>query len=166
MNKKGFTLIELLAVIIILAIVTLIGATTVLPYMSDAREKAFNVEAHNVVSSAKRAMELYNLGEITLTSDTVCSDDKDPCLKCYKSSDKSTCFSVLGLINLGIYDADKFTFTGKVVFDENGDYTLYFKKNNEFKIVGAKNAYTITTTDSWVDEEYNVCNCEVTGNNN
>ena len=155
-NKKGFTLIELLAVILILAIVTLIGFTTMSTYTKSAREDAFRIEATEVVKGAKDALDLYNLNKISLKNNEA---------SCKKSSNEY-CFTVAELINLGIYDGDSETFTGKVIISLNDNaatYTLFFKKANEFKIINGfredyKN-YGTLSLEPW-EEEYNKCICE------
>lgn len=60
-EKKGFTLIELLAVIVILAIVAVIGYSTVLPLLEKARRNAFATQANNVLDAAQTAFTAYNL---------------------------------------------------------------------------------------------------------
>ena len=94
-NNNGFTLIELLAVIVVLAIVTVIATQSILPYMSNARPDAFGIEATNVVQSAESAVSFYNLNKINLKNNT------SSCKK-----DKIICFTVAELINLGLYEGD------------------------------------------------------------
>lgn len=156
-NNNGFTLIELLAVIIVLAIVTVLGATTVLPYMSKARENAFRIEATEIVNSAKEALHLYDLSQIKLKNNTA---------SCKKANTNEYCFTVAELINLGIYDGDAGTFSGKIeanlVNSTAPIYTLYFKKNDEFKIIGENREnykdYGNLSLATWEDE-YSACNC-------
>lgn len=154
-NNKGFTLIELLAVIIVLAIVMVLAATTVLPYMSTAREDAFRLEATNVITSAQNAIDLYNLKEIKL------KNNENSCKK-----DNTICFSVSELIDLGIYEGDKNVYSGSVIVDLTNSkipsYTLYLKKNDEFKIVGGthKNYKDngVMSSENW-SENYEKCSC-------
>ena len=129
-NNKGFTLIELLAVIVVLAIVTVIATQSILPYMANARPDAFAIEASNVVKSAQDAYNFYNINEVKLKNN--------------ESSCKVTnkiCFTVEELINLGLYDGDKDTFKGKVIIDitdsKNPEYKLYLSKGAEFSITGS-----------------------------
>jgi len=128
-NNKGFTLIELLAVIVVLAIVTVIASSSILPYMANARVDAFEVEATNIVKSAQSAMDLYNMGEVKLKGDTA---------SCKK--DKTVCFSVQELIDLGIYPDKTGNFSGRVEVDitnsTNPIYKLYLQKGAEFYIDG------------------------------
>ena len=70
LDKKGFTLIELLAVIVVLAIVALIGYSTILPLLERTRKNAFATEANNVVDSAQNAITTYDLGLGTITPRT------------------------------------------------------------------------------------------------
>ena len=53
-NRKGFTLIELLAVIIVLAVVTLLAVQAILPQVDKARKNAFVVEVNNAIEAAKQ----------------------------------------------------------------------------------------------------------------
>lgn len=128
-NNKGFTLIELLAVIVVLAIVTVLATRSVLPFMSSARVDAFRIEASNVIKSAEDAVDLYTIQQIKLKNNT---------LSCIK--DNVLCITVEELINLGLYDGDKESFSGKVLVNisnlKSPSYTLYFQKNSEFNING------------------------------
>ncbi|MBQ9833963.1 MAG: type II secretion system protein [Bacilli bacterium] len=69
-NKKGFTLVELLAVIVILSVVALIGMTTVLPRVEQARKDAFVTEANKFMQAGANAYAtlLIDGGTITGTS--------------------------------------------------------------------------------------------------
>lgn len=78
-NKKGFTLIELLAVIIVLAIVTLLAVQAVLPQVEKARKNAFVIEANQAIDAAKQwrtTQELESSGTIPscVTISTLISD--------------------------------------------------------------------------------------------
>ena len=71
-KKKGFTLIELLAVIVILAIISLIATPIVLNLIDSAKKGAFERSVEGVVRSANLfyAQELVNnpnVTEITFT---------------------------------------------------------------------------------------------------
>ncbi len=54
MNKKGFTLIELLAVIVILAVVLLIGGSSMTAVRNALNRKMFDTKLSLVISSAKK----------------------------------------------------------------------------------------------------------------
>ena len=157
MNNKGFTLVELLAVIVVLAMVMVLAMTTVLPYMNDARENAFRIEAGNFVDASADAMELYYLGKVKFDNNNN---------SCINDTGTKACFTVNKLVDLGLYTGDKETFQGKVMLDltdkKNVQYTNYFKKNDEFRFVGlnyrdySKNG--TVNSDPWLDE-YNSCSC-------
>ena len=156
-NKKGFTLIELLAVIVILAIITVIGITTILPYMQDARERAFKIEATNVVNAAKKAMDLISLDQLSVDSTGTES--------CKNAAGTTYCFTVEKLINLGIYTTgDKNAFSGKIIVTPSNasPYNLYLKKNDEFKITGSTfENYTdinLPSSGDWASA-YESCTC-------
>ena len=157
-NKNGFTLIELLAVIVVLAIVAVLAVSTVLPLGTEAREKAFRLEATNAVGSAEIALEAYNLGDFKF--------DGSSTAKCYNTTTKKMCYTIDSLIDLQYYDMDKGTFSGKVEIDltdrKNPGYTLYFKKNDEFRFVNLKyKDYSKNgeiDNDTW-SESYETCSC-------
>ncbi len=157
-DKRGFTLIELLAVIVVLAIVMVLAVTTVLPMMGQSREKAFRIEATNAVKYAGDAYDLFNLGEIDI--------NKDSTKSCYNSTTNKMCFTIDELIDLQLYQVDKGIFLGKVDIDLTNRnqpiYTLYFKKNDEFRIVGEQfNTYVDygeLNNAAW-DNKYNSCTC-------
>ena len=78
--KKGFTLIELLAVIIILAIVTLIAAPIILNVVEDARASAGRSEASMIYSGinnycATSAMENQLNGTVDICADRVTKEE-------------------------------------------------------------------------------------------
>lgn len=177
-SNKGFTLIELLAVIIILGIVSVIGATTVLPYMSKSREKAFRIEATEVVNSAQEAVRLIDLGQASLKDDENSScivghdlyDEDENGIPIESSWKPGTtyCFTVEELIDLGVYTGDKNSLSGSVFVDSYDDntpsrYTLYLKKNDEFKIIfGRESNYKDNgelSSEDWNDY-YATCYCE------
>ena len=58
-KKKGFTLIELLAVIVVLAIVSVLGATLILPALANARKNAFVTEANGLIDSAENGIDRF-----------------------------------------------------------------------------------------------------------
>lgn len=159
-NNKGFTLIELLAVIVVLAIVTVIATRSVLPYMSSAREDAFGIEATDVVESTNDAIDLYNLNKIKLK-------DKKSCVK-----GNVFCFTVEELVDLGIYSGDKDTYKGKIIVDITNSaspkYTVYLQKGSEFSINGSNDTDYVNKKDGIVNggfandkvDEYTTCTCE------
>ncbi len=160
-NQKGFTLIELLAVIVVLAIVTVLATSSMLPLGTETREAAFRLEATNAVKSAKTAKETYDLGNLNLDSTGTKS--------CYNKETKKMCFTIESLIDLGYYDLDdddKETFKGHIDIDltnsKKPKYTLYFKKNDEFRFVGLNHTNYDKNgdidNDVW-NESYESCSC-------
>lgn len=74
-DKKGFTLIELLAIIVILAVVMLIGATAIGPIMARSRKSALGVEGLAAVDAAKYAYQMDAMdGTNFKSTNTVCFD--------------------------------------------------------------------------------------------
>ena len=159
-NKKGFTLIELLAVIVILAIVTLIGATTVLPYIRNTREQAFIVEINEAINSAEKAMNLISLGKIdraTYQLETA-----------QKPNEIYWCFSLEDLVTLGLWTKDSGAVSGdtktydgwvRVREDENGIYFYTVgMKNGEYYV---KSALQPEIEDSIKKGDESICNCNL-----
>lgn len=161
MNKKGFTLIELLAIIALLAIVIILTLSILLPVGTEAREKSFRLEATNVIKGTEKALKDYNSQKFEL--------DGSSTDKCYNAETKNMCFTIAALVDLGYYDLDdeiKENFKGKVILngtDNNPTYTLYFKKNDEFRFVGLKfNDYNKDgelDNDDW-EASYESCVCD------
>ena len=105
-NKKGFTLIELLAVIVVLAIVTVIASSSILPYMANAGKDAFVSEANIAIDGASNAMSLISLGNVS-TSNYTTGTDTD--------GNTTYCFTLQNLKDLSLWDKDDENYAGKVV---------------------------------------------------
>ncbi|MBE6156489.1 MAG: type II secretion system protein [Firmicutes bacterium] len=122
-EKKGFTLIELLAVIVVLAIVMVLAATTVLPYMANARKQAFATEAETVKKAASQAVSLIGIGSVTDASK-------------YTKTTNGYCFTVQNLKDLGLFEKDDANYAGVVEVTKSGNnYTYLVKmKNSEFYV--------------------------------
>ena len=76
MNKKGFTLIELLAVIVILAIITLIATPIVMNLITKARKSAAEDSAYGLVKAAETNYAealLDNQGDGYVATDFICN---------------------------------------------------------------------------------------------
>lgn len=59
-DRKGFTLVELLAVLTILAIVAVITVPLVGTYITNSREKAYEVELQTLENAAKNWIAKYS----------------------------------------------------------------------------------------------------------
>ena len=104
-NKEGFTLIELLAVIVVLAIVTVIASSSILPYMANAGRDAFVTEANTAIDGASSAMSLISLG--SAGNNYTSKDNAD--------GTKTYCFTLDNLKALSLWDKDDANYAGKVV---------------------------------------------------
>ena len=104
-NKKGFTLIELLAVIVVLAIVTVIASSSILPYMANAGKDAFTTEANTAIDGASNAMSLISLGNAGNNYTLKSNDD----------GSKTYCFTLDNLKALSLWDKDDSNYGGQVV---------------------------------------------------
>ena len=111
-NKKGFTLIELLAVIVVLAIVTVIATQSILPFMANAGRDAFASEANVAIDGAEKAMNLIQMGQIADTAYTVQADGK-------------YCFTIDSLKTLGLFQKDDTSYKGTIVVTRNGNSYTY-----------------------------------------
>ena len=69
MKKKGFTLVELLAVIVILAVISLIAVPMILGVVEEARRSAFQITCNEIYES----YEQYEINEEILGNTSVCS---------------------------------------------------------------------------------------------
>ena len=134
MNKKN-QLPLLISVVIIVFMFVLVGISSALT-LNTNREKAFRTEANKVlkasVDASKRKIKIENTTE-------ACKVDND------------------------LYDGDINKYSGKVIYDsKNKSYELYFKKADEFRIIGGSsndyNKVGILARESW-QEDYTICTC-------
>ena len=137
MNKKGFTLVELLAVIVILAVVMLIGGTTVLPMMQKAQKSSLGTEGVSMKKAAENAFQTELIKGSSAT---------------FKSTDK-VCFSIAYLCANGYYDkgctgsGDKYT--GSVLVSPGASSTEYHMWiSNETYVYDNKTDSEITNPDN------------------
>lgn len=109
-NKKGFTLVELLAVIVILALLIVITATTILPMLGKARKTGMTTYAERMLSNAQTNLE----------ADKLTSTITYP--KIYK-------------ISADLADG-KTDYAGCVMIDASGEYSIkmYDLKNNHYLV--------------------------------
>lgn len=155
-NKRGFTLVELLAVIVVLAVVMVLATTTILPYMSTAREDAFRIEATYIVQAGENALNVLNLGQINVDG------DENSCVK-----GKTYCFTVKALVDKGLYDADNDNYVGKLIIGaddpKNVSYTLWLNKVGNFNIIEGTatdyNQKNVPITNGTWSESYEKCEC-------
>ena len=159
-SKKGFTLIELLAVIVVLAIVTVIATQSILPLMKNAKIDAFATEASSIILSAKSVIDMHSLNKVDI------DNDDNSCIH-----ENKVCFTIDELIDLGVYEGNKDKFSGKVDIDisdrNNLKYNLFLEKTNEFNIINSsetdysknKNAINKGGFTEEDIEEYTVCSC-------
>lgn len=113
LNKKGFTLIELLAVIIVLAVVTLLAVQSVLPQVEKARKNAFITEVNNTIEAGK---QWY--ADMLLTNPSKVSADK-VCVQ-------------LAVLKKGYYEAPSDNYKGyvEIVKSSTGSVTYNIKLTN------------------------------------
>ncbi len=136
-RKKGFTLIELLAVIVVLAIVSVLGASLILPALANARKDAFVTEANNFLEAASNGINMIQVGTITNKElEDVNKDGEGNTIKNYNVKDgengqKVYCFTLEGLIRLGLFnkktgaDGKVEGYNGKVEVTINSGSKLY-----------------------------------------
>jgi len=132
-NKKGFTLIELLAVIVVLAIVTVIASSSILPYMANAGKDAFVSEANIAIDGASNAMSLISLGNVS-TSNYKTGTDTD--------GNTTYCFTLQNLKDLSLWDKDDENYAGNVVVTvpKAGGYSYTYTvtmHNKDYYVTGS-----------------------------
>lgn len=98
--ERGFTLIELLAVIVVLAIVLLMGASAVIPRMNEARKQVLALEANEAIEST--TMYLQN--------NTYTGGKTFPV-----SENTVVCVTIKELIDSGDYSGDRSKYDGRVL---------------------------------------------------
>lgn len=142
-NKEGFTLIELLAVIVVLAIVAVIGYSTVLPLLADSRRGTFATEANHVLDAAQSAMTLVQI------------DKADMSYVHSKSAENGAtkyCFTLEDLNNLQVLKKSLTDTQGKVLYQGivevtvpkgAGKFVYYISMQNE--------SYSVSTDKGNVD---------------
>ena len=109
-NKKGFTLIELLAVIVVLAIVTVIATQSILPYMANAGRDSFVSEANIALDGASDAMSLITLDSVTSGFKKVENKDANGVL-----TSTTYCFTLADLNAIGGWTKSDSDYAGQVV---------------------------------------------------
>lgn len=154
MKNTKFDLFELFAIICLLASL-IITVTVTIPKFTRSREDAFRVEATRVIENTEEAIQRINNKKLSI------ENDSNSC-----QNEKKYCFTVKKLIELELYDGNPKHFSGKVEIDYTDTepaYTVFFKKNDEFKIIyGFRKSYIDfgqLSNDPW-EEEYEICNCE------
>lgn len=157
-NNSGFTLIELLAVIVILGVIMVIGTSSVLPLMGEAREKTFRLTATNVIKDSIDSKDLYSTGILSI------ENDNDSCVNV---STKKMCFTINKLSSVKGSDLNENGYYGKVEIinytDNNPTYKLYLRRGFEFRIVGEE--FTDYTRNGTIDstnweDSFETCSCE------
>lgn len=145
-NEYGFTLIELLAVIVVLAIVLLMGATAVIPRMNDARRQVFSLEANSLIESAEQYLQNNALTGSKPT---------------FPVGINEVCVTLQQLVESGDYTGDSKTYNGKVLVKrKSADSSLYlytvYLSNGTLMINGKGNADGINVDVKSSDvEDYN-----------
>ena len=136
-NNKGFTLIELLAVIVVLAIVTVIATQSVLPFMANAGRDAFASEANVAIDGASDAMSLISLGSISSSNYTREAD---------VDGKEVYCFTIANLKDLGLFQKDDDSYEGTVTVTVSGNsYTYATSMKND--------KYFVNTTSGTIKTE-------------
>ena len=80
MNRKGFTLIELLAVIIVIALISVIAVPGVIEYVNSAKNTSYNLLIQNTISASKtyyEECEYGNLSDSSKYGNYACKINKD-----------------------------------------------------------------------------------------
>lgn len=121
-DRNGFTLIELLAVIVVLAIVTVIATQSILPLIANVGRDSFASEANIAIEGASDAMTLITIGSVDSSNYT------------YDDTNKTYCFTLENLNNLGFFDKDLDNggYEGTVTVQPSGsNYTYSIEMHND-----------------------------------
>ena len=113
--KKGFTLIELLAVIVVLAIVSLIVFPEVTRIIQNSKQKSYDTQINNLIEAARRAAI------------------KNTLLLPIEQDGSKSCISLNYLLNNGEIDTDQIydprnssvKLTGTIVVTYNSQYKQF-----------------------------------------
>jgi len=139
-NKKGFTLIELLAVIVVLAIVTVIATQSILPFMANAGRDAFASEANIAIDGASDAMSLMAIGNTDVKA------------KAVQESATTYCFTLQALKELTFFEKDLDDYEGTITVTVNGNQYTYAASMHNAEY------YVNTTSGTVKAEDYDATN--------
>lgn len=102
MNKKGFTLIELMAVIVVLAIITVISVPIILNTINISKEKLYKEQENKLVELAEEYLEDNTIeetdSEIVITKENLIEGGYIDEIYDFKSSE-STCEGYISITN-------------------------------------------------------------------
>jgi prepilin-type N-terminal cleavage/methylation domain-containing protein len=160
LNNNGFTLIELLAVIIVLAIVALVGYSTIFPILDSSKKQAFATEANFLLDAAQNAMTLNQLGKNLGTEVT-------------ENGKKYTCFTLSDLAAENLFEKnlkkdeqgnDIVEYKGKVLVaidpsNHLATYTVYMK-NNDYSVSNVTGAVDVNKVGNASDLDDARCTCQ------
>lgn len=76
MNKKGFTLIELLAVIVLIAIVSVLVVPSMLSTVDASKNASYNMLVKNIVTASENYYQECEYGDL---SDNICTINTQTC---------------------------------------------------------------------------------------
>ncbi|MGM9881334.1 MAG: type II secretion system protein [Bacilli bacterium] len=76
MNKKGFTLIELLAVIVLIAIISVIVVPSMLSTVDASKNASYNMLVKNIVTASENYYQECEYGDL---SDNICTINTQTC---------------------------------------------------------------------------------------
>lgn len=133
MNRRGFTLIELLAVIVIIAIITVIVAPSVLTSVNKSKESSYQMLVKNIVIASKNYYEECEYGDLSL-------EGKYGVYACQIIDGNYIDVTLGALANTGFLTVNETDdFNKKIVLDPRGNKDI---SNCEIKII--KNSEKVT----------------------
>lgn len=145
-GNAGFTLIELLAVIVVLAIVAVLGTTTVMPLLEDIRLDTFAKEANDLKSAGSSAVSLIMLG-------------KDEIKGNYTTITNGYCFTLENLKAAGLYEKDDTNYQGIVKATKAEGSNVYTYDVS----LGSDKYFTHKTSGNFSAEDVKLTKEEATG---
>ena len=136
MNKKGFTLAELLAVIVIIAIISTIGYTSVSNSIEKSKEKSFEIAKKSIKEAAIQCYKEIDDKNIEIPNKNI-------------SSSNYLTIEVQDLINYGFLSNEKNKLIEPKTGEEINDCTITIRK----RTVSNKTTYTVY----YAESETNKC---------
>lgn len=119
--KKGFTLIEMLAVIVILAIISLIIFPEVNKIIKNSKQKSYDTQINNLINATKK---------MTAKDSSLLPEEVSGSKKCVTLSE----LKLAGEIDTDVIEDPRNTsnkLTGVIVIEYSGEYQQYVYSYNE-----------------------------------
>lgn len=131
LNKKGFTLVELLAVIVILALLIVVVATSVLPALNNAKKSALKTYSERVKSNAIQLCMSSEISGSREYNSTTKKCEFDAISKIMGSSEADTQYEVSTNIVVVKNDSGNFEIDSGAIKDKGNNLTATYDKTSK-----------------------------------